>query len=237
MAAIVTGLIPILRTAVDATTTYKCRSLWFGFLCIRVVILFLAELPFTKLDADFTCNGTRDSICSKLCFNEHFNKPMMVAWNFIFVLVVLSVLIMELFTSHLQSLAQKRNSQMRSDVNLETGGTEEAQVVSTDTRGKAFLDLHRDRGTVSVYLLSIALRVLAEAWFVYVLLFWNLPALNNNPYKCPTHICREFHVCVVRAAPEKRMSIYALASISGMIIVCSLLFWIYSIAHYLCNFH
>ncbi|CAG5908495.1 unnamed protein product [Menidia menidia] len=87
MAAIVTGLIPILRTAVDTTTTYKCRSVWFGFLCLRLVILFIAQLPFTKLDADFTCNGTRDNICTKSCFNRQFHKPMVVAWNFIFVLV------------------------------------------------------------------------------------------------------------------------------------------------------
>lgn len=236
MAALVTGLIPILRTAVDATTTYKCRSLWFGFLCIRLVILFLAELPFTKLDGDFTCNGTRDSICIRSCFNKHFHKPMMVAWNFIYVLVVLSVLLMELFASHLRSLAQKRSSQVKIDVELEVRGTEGAQVVTTDPRGKTAIDLHRDRGTVGFYLLSISLRILVEVWFVYVLLSWNLPALNSGSYKCSTDVCSELYVCVVRAAPEKRMSIYALASVSGMIIVSSVLFCMYSIAHYLCNF-
>ncbi|XP_044035591.1 uncharacterized protein gjz1 isoform X2 [Siniperca chuatsi] len=186
MAAIVTGLIPILRTAVDATTTYKCRSLWFGFLCIRLVILFLAELPFTKLDTDFTCNSTSD-ICTRACFNTHFNKPMMVAWNFIYMLVILSVLLMELFTSHLRSLAQKRISQMKTDVELE------AQVVSTDPKGKMIIDLHTDRCTVGFYLFSISLRILVEAWFVYVLFSWNLPALNNGPYKCSTDICSKLH--------------------------------------------
>lgn len=119
---------------------------------------------------------------------------------------------------------------------LEGRGTEEAQVVTTDPRGKMVIDLHRDRGTVGFYLLSISLRILVEAWFVCVLLYWNLPALNNGPYKCSPDICSELHICVVRAAPEKRMSIYALASISGMIIVYSVLFCMYSIAHYLCNF-
>ncbi|XP_070707902.1 gap junction beta-2 protein [Pempheris klunzingeri] len=230
MAAIVTGLIPILRTAVDATTTYKCRSLWFGFLCLRLVILFLAQVPFTKLDADFTCNGTKDSICSKDCYNRHFHRPMMVAWNFIYVLVILSVLLMELFTSHLRSQAQKRSSQGVTDVELE------AQAVSTDPRGRMVIDLHRDRGTMGLYLVSVGLRILLEAWFVYVLLSWNLPTLNNGLYECSTDICSELHVCVVRAAPEKRMSIYALASISGMVIICSVLFCMYSIAHYLCSF-
>lgn len=236
MAALVTGLIPILRTAVDATTTYKCRSMWFGILCIRLVILFLAQLPFTKLDADFSCNGTSDGICTQACYNKRFNKPMMAAWNFIFVLVVVSALIMELFTSYLRSLAVKRSSQAKADVELEARGEEEAQVTYTDPRGRQVIDFHRNKGAVWIYLLSICLRILVEAWFVYVLFWWNLPVLNSGWYKCSTYLCPQSRFCVLRATPEKRMSIYALASISGMVIVLSALFCIYSILHYLCRF-
>nr|XP_046233010.1 uncharacterized protein gjz1 [Scatophagus argus] len=238
MAALVTGLIPILRTAVDATTTYKCRTLWFGLLCVRLVVLFLAQLPFTKLDTDFTCNFTGNSICTKACFNDHFHKPMMMAWNFIFVLAVLSVLLMEMFTSHLRSLAQKRSSQVATDAELEARGKEDGPLASTDPKGRMVLDLHRDRRTVALYLFSICLRILVETWFVYILLCWNLPALNSGRYECTTAVCPKSAkiACVVRAAPEKRMSIYALASISGVIIVSSVLFCVYSIAHYLCNF-
>lgn len=130
MAAIVTGLIPILRTAVDTTATYKCRSLWFGLLCVRLVVLFFAELPFSKLDADFTCNSSTPSsstpdVCTKFCFNERFDKPMIVAWNFMFVVVVISVLLMELFTSHLRTMAQKRSFRMKADEKPEAQGTEE----------------------------------------------------------------------------------------------------------------
>lgn len=235
MAALVTGLIPILRTAVDATTTYKGRALWFGLLCIRLVVLFLAELPFTKLDTDFTCNGTKDSICTKACFNRLFHKPLMVAWNFIYVLVFISVLLMELFTSHLRSLAYKRSSQAKTDVELEAHGMEETQAVSVDPRGKTVIDLHRNRGAVGYYLLSISVRILVELCFVYVLLSWNLPALNNGAYKCSTGPCSELHVCIVRAAPEKLFSIYALVSISSMIVLFSVIFFIYSVAHYLFN--
>ncbi|XP_047465523.1 uncharacterized protein gjz1 [Mugil cephalus] len=223
MAALVTGLIPIVRTAVDATTNYKCRSLWFGTLCIRLVILFLAELPFNKMDADFICNGTRDNICTKDCFNRRFDKPMVVAWNFIFVLVVMSVLLMEMFISHLRSVAQKRKTQVNADV----------EQKAADTKVQIVIDLHKDRGTLCFYLLSITLRILTEAWFVFVLLSWNLPALSDDSHKCFTNMCSELYVCVLRGAPEKRMSVYALASISGMVIVCSVLFCIYSIFHYL----
>lgn len=232
MAAIITGLIPILRTAVDATTSYKCRSLWFGFLCVRLVILFLAELPFTKLGFDFSCNST-DIICINLCFNKHFHKPMAVAWNFIYVLFVLSVLLMELFTSHLCSLYQKRSDRAKKDVELDSGGKGESPASPTGAKSRMVIDLHNDRGTVGFYLFSIFLRILVEFWFLYVLIFWNLPALSDNAHKCSTDICSKPLICALRAAPEKRMSIYALASISGLIIICSVIFCIYSIAHYI----
>lgn len=236
MAALVTGLIPILRTAVDSTSDYKCRNVWFGFLCIRLVTLFLAELAFTKLDADFTCNGTKNTICTKDCYNRWFHKPLLVAWNFIFMLAVMSVLLMELFTSHLRSMAQKKSSQAKTDVELQVQGKEETLVASNDPKGRTMLDFHRNRSAVGIYLLSIVLRVLVEAWFVYVLLSWNLPALSNGPYECRTNLCPELHVCVVSAAPEKRTAVYALASLSGMVLICSVLFCLYSIAHYLCGF-
>lgn len=229
MAAIVTGLIPILRTAVDSTTSYKCRSLWFGFLCIRLVVLFVAELPWFKLDSDFSCNSTRDSICVRACFNQHFDKPVMVAWNFLFVLLVLSVLVMELFTSHLRSVAQKRTSQ--------GGNAADVEAKPADPKAKMVIDLHRSRSTVVFYLLSVVLRVAVETWFVYVLLSWNLPKIEDGTFECKTDICPGLHVCLVRAAPEKRMSIYALVSVSSLVIVTSVFFCLYSIAHYLCKFN
>lgn len=236
MAALVTGLIPILRTAVETTTTYKFRSMWFGMLCIRLVILFLAELPFTKLDADFSCNSTSKDVCTSACFNRHFHKPMMMAWNYLYILVVISALLMELLTSHLRSAALKKSGKSAAGVEGAELQAEATATTATDGRGRMVLDFHRQRGVVGFYVLSIALRIVVEAWFMYILLFWNLPALNSSAYECSTDLCPQLRLCVVRAAPEKRMSIYALASISGMVIVISLLFCLYAIAHYLCNF-
>lgn len=239
MAALVTGLIPILRTAVETTTTYKFRSMWFGMLCIRLVILFLAELPFTKLEADFSCNSTSKDVCTSACFNRHFHKPMMVAWNYLYMLVVISTLLMELLTAHLRSVALKRSSKSAAAAAGTEGVELQAEATAaaiTDSRGRMVLDFHRQRGVVGFYILSIALRIVVEAWFMYILLFWNLPALSSSAHECSTNLCPQLRLCVVRAAPEKRMSIYALASISSMVIVISLLFCLYAIAHYLCNF-
>ncbi|KAM6951861.1 gap junction beta-3 protein [Aplochiton taeniatus] len=234
MAALVTGLIPILRTAVDSTTTYKCRSLWFGFLCIRLVVLFLAELPWFRLDADFSCNATRELVCTRACYNELFNKPVMVTWNFLYVLLVLSVLLMELFSSHLRSMALKKSSP-NPGIEMEAMGKTAVQAGAGPPAAKMVIDLHSDKRHVGFYLLSIVLRILVEVLFVYVLLYWNLPTLNETSFKCRSQVCPELHLCLVRAAPEKRMSIYTLVSISGMVIICSVMFCLYSIAHYICN--
>lgn len=237
MAALVTGLIPILRTAVETTTTYKFRSMWFGMLCLRLVILFLAELPFTKLDADFSCNSTSKDVCTTACFNRHFHKPIMMAWNYLYMLVVISALLMELLTSHLRSLAMKRSAKAAEAAGVEGAElqAEATAATATDGRGRMVLDFHRQKGVVAFYILSIILRIVVETWFEYILLYWNLPALNSTAYECSTDLCPELRLCVVRAAPEKRMSIYALASISGLVIVISLLVCLYAIAHYLCN--
>ena len=227
MAALVTGLIPILRTAVDTTTTYKCRSLWFGFLCVRLVVLFVAELPWFKLDSDFSCNATKDSICVQACYNQHFDKPVMMAWNFLFILLILSVLLMELFASHLRAVAQKRACKSGGgDGNAELAGSADTRMV---------IDLHKNKSTVGFYLFSIVLRIAVETCFVYVLLTWNLPRLADGTFGCKMNVCGDEVLCIVRASPEKRMSIYTLASISILVIVASLVFCLYSIAHYLCN--
>lgn len=158
---------------------------------------------------------------------------MAVAWNFIYVLFIISVLLMELFTSHLCSHYQKRSARAKKDVELDSGGKEEGPASPREAKSRMVVDLHNDRGAVGFYLFSIFLRVLVELWFLYVLIFWNLPALSDNAHKCSTDVCSEVLICALQAAPEKRMSIYALVSISGLIIICSVVFCIYSIAHYI----
>ncbi|XP_072523849.1 gap junction beta-3 protein-like [Salminus brasiliensis] len=232
MAAIVTGLIPILRTAVDSTTTYKGRAVWFGLLCVRLLTLFVAQMPWFKLDSDFNCNNT-NTMCTKVCFNKHFDKPVVMAWNFLFILLVLSVILMELFTAHVRNVLQKQILRERKMVEVESLG--ELKIASA--AGEVMiLDMHGSMTAVFSYLFSMILRIVVEVWFVYVLLQWNLPKLSDEPFPCSVadHGCLG-QQCLVRAAAEKRMSIYALVSISSMVIVISCLFCLYFVGHYICN--
>ncbi|XP_030631028.1 gap junction beta-4 protein [Chanos chanos] len=232
MAAIVTGLIPILRTAVDSTTTYKARTLWFGFLCIRLVTLFVAELPWFKLDSDFSCNATSE-VCTRDCYNEYFNRPAVVAWNFLFVLLLLSVLLMELFSSYLRSTFQKKAARGGGGVEMGPSGEQKGDAADR-SGGMMIIDLHQQRSTLLFYLMSVVIRIVIEVWFVYILLFWNLAALDKEKFHCKK--CHYTVACLVRAASEKRMSIYALVSISSLSILTNCLFCFYAIGHYLCNF-
>ncbi|XP_026132023.1 gap junction beta-3 protein [Carassius auratus] len=232
MAAIVTGLIPILRTAVDSTATYKGRTMWFGLLCIRLVTVFLAQFPWKTVNDDFHCNTT-SSYCIKACFNEYFDNSVVMAWHFLFILLVLSVLLMELFSSHLRSSFQKKKER-----EMESQSKQEAVSDPTMTvGGRMMIDFHKSKSSVMVYLFSIVLRIAVEVLFVYVLLSWVLPRLrdtffvcNGQAFDCPAGL-----KCVVRGAAEKRMSVYALLFISALVILTSGLFCLYSIGHYLCN--
>ncbi|XP_058262578.1 uncharacterized protein LOC131363751 [Hemibagrus wyckioides] len=233
MAAIVTGLIPILHTAVDAaTTTYKGRTVWFGFLCIRLVTLFVAEMPWFKLNSDFSCIITKDSMCTRACFNQHFDKPVVMAWNYIFILLILSVLLMELFAAHLYTAFEKSSLEnCEKDCELKSAsdsGNSTARIV--------ILDMHQSRNALFFYLFNVALRVLVEIWFVYILLYWNLSKLNQGAFICKstTFGCPD-QQCLVSGSAEKSMSIYALLSISLLIIISHCVFCVHLISHYLCN--
>ncbi|XP_034165393.1 gap junction beta-3 protein [Pangasianodon hypophthalmus] len=232
MAAIVTGLIPILRTAVDTTTTYKGRTLWFSFLCIRLVTLFVAEMPWFKLNSDFSCNVTKDSVCTRACFNQHFDKPVVMAWNYIFILLILSVLLMELFTTHIHSVFEKNLGERQESL----GELKTASDPGNNIAGIMILDMHRRRNAVFFYLFSVMLRILVEFWFVYVLLYWNLSKLNQGVFVCKSYAigCPD-QECLVSGNAEKCMSIYALVSISVLVIISSCLFCVHLIGHYLCN--
>lgn len=232
MAAIVTGLIPILRTAVDSTATYKARTVWFGLLCIRLVMIFLAQFPWKSLNEDFQCNST-ETICTKFCFNKHFDKPIMMTWHFLFILLVLSVLLMEMYSSHVRSsLLRKKQKELASQVE------EKDDVDPTVTvGGKMMIDLHKSRKSVLVYLLSVILRIVVEGLFVYILLYWVLPKVSENIYLCDAQEfdqCSPVHQCVVRGVAEKRMSVHSLLFISSLVIIYSGMFCLYSICHYLC---
>lgn len=233
MAAIVTGLIPILRTAVDSTTSYKGRTMWFGLLCIRLVTVFLAQLPWRSLNDDFQCNSSL-SFCNKACFNIHFDSSIVMAWHFLFVLLVLSVLLMELFSSHLRYSFQKKKEREMAPQS-EQGGVEGDPTMTVG--GRMVIDLHKSKSSVVVYLLTVMVRIAVEVFFVYVLLFWVLPKLNKQSYDCDA---KDFHgcsvlQCVVRGAAEKKMSVHGLLFLSVLVIITSSVFCIYSIGHYLCN--
>ncbi|KAG1954877.1 gap junction beta-5 protein-like [Pimephales promelas] len=158
MAAIVTGLIPILRTAVDSTTSYKGRTMWFGLLCIRLVTIFLAQGPWRSLNDDFYCNSS-SQFCIRACFNMHFDSSIVMAWHFLFILLVLSVLLMELFSSHLRySFQKKKGREMASQSEQEDVEGDPTMTVG----GRMVIDLHKSKSSVVVYLLTVMVRIAVE---------------------------------------------------------------------------
>ncbi|XP_028670822.1 gap junction beta-2 protein-like [Erpetoichthys calabaricus] len=233
MAAIVTGLIPILRTAVEASTDYTGRTLWFGFLTIRLVTLYISEMPWGKLDSDFSCNVTYTDFCHKSCFNQHFNLPMVSLWNFTYILFAISVLLMELFASQLRhNLIKKRLRKDPTedlDVHITITGVKGHDLANKDM----MIDFHRRKTVLCLYLMTVFLRIAIEAVFLTILIFWQLPKVDGEPFLCQTELCPGPYICIVRASPEKQMSIYTLVFISGMILLTNVVFFLYSVCHYL----
>ncbi|XP_073403530.1 tumor necrosis factor receptor superfamily member 12A [Dendrobates tinctorius] len=158
--AMVTGLIPILRTALEATTDYSGRTMWFGFAVVRLLALYVSELPWSKLDLDFDCRGNETSeFCRKACFSDHFQVPVVSTWNSAYVFFVASVLLMELFTSQLRHNLTKAT--MRKKMVQHEGPLVGAW--SSDLAHKDLvLDFHQQRTLLLLYLLCILLRLLGS---------------------------------------------------------------------------
>ncbi|XP_077303467.1 gap junction beta-3 protein-like [Lithobates pipiens] len=231
--AMVTGLIPILRTALEATTDYTGRTMWFGFAVVRLLTLYVSELPWGKLDLDFDCQGNQTSeFCRKTCFNNHFSVPIVSLWNSAYVFFVISVLLMELFTSQLRHNLTK--SAMKNKADHPKGpliGTWSSDVAHKDL----VLDFHHQRRLLVLYMFCIFLRLVGELTFLYFLMWWHLPMVSGDPIECSTYLCPGPFTCLVRFPAEKRMSLYLLASLSCILTSVCIVFILYSICHYLAN--
>ncbi|XP_029462798.1 gap junction alpha-9 protein-like [Rhinatrema bivittatum] len=233
--AMVTGLIPILRTAIEATTDYNGRTMWFGLLAIRLLTLYVSEMPWNKLDLDFQCNGNASEFCRKTCFNQHFDVPVVALWNFTYILFIISVLLMELFA------AQLRHNLIKAKMKQELLGpfTEGEHATLTGVKGHdlaqkdMMIDFHQQKKLLCLYLLCILLRLAIELGFLFILICWHLPKVNGTPVNCSTLLCPGPFQCLIRASVEKTMSIYMLCTLSISIISICFVFGFYSMCHYL----
>ncbi|KAM9305882.1 uncharacterized protein PAF06_014487 [Gastrophryne carolinensis] len=228
--AMVTGLIPILRTAVEATTDYAGRTMWFGFAVVRLIALYVSEMPWGKLDLDFDCHGNGTSeFCRKSCFSEHFNVPVVSLWNSAYVFFVASVLLMELFTAQLRHSLTKAAVKRKSDrPDGPLVGTWSSDLAHKDL----VLDFHKQKTLLAMYLGCVALRLVGELVFLYILFWWHLPLVSNEPIQCSTSLCPGPLTCLVRYPAEKRMSLYLLGSLSITLVAACVVFALYSVCHY-----
>ncbi|XP_069100240.1 gap junction beta-3 protein-like isoform X2 [Pleurodeles waltl] len=231
--AMVTGLIPILRGAIEATTDYNGRTLWFGFMGVRLITLYIAEMPWSKSDTDFQCDVNASEFCRKACFNAHFDTPIIALWNFTYILFVISVLLMELFASQLRyNLIKTKLKQGAQSVTLGNNGV--TGVKGHDLAQKdIMIDFHQQKKMLGLYLFCIILRLVLEMAFLYILVVCHLPKVDGSPIICSTGLCPGPYTCLVRAAVEKRMSIIMLCTVSGAIIFTSVLFVLYTTCHYI----
>ncbi|XP_069508059.1 gap junction beta-3 protein-like [Ambystoma mexicanum] len=231
--AMVTGLIPILRSAIEATTDYNGRTMWFGFLAVRLVTLYIAEMPWSKVDLDFQCDVNASEFCRKDCFNAHFNIPMVSLWNFTFILFIISVLLMELFASQLRynliKAKLKHGAHSENLANPALTGVKSHELATKDI----MIDFHHEKKMLVLYLFCVLLRLIIELGFLYALFFCQLPKVDGAPISCSTQLCTGPYVCLVRAAVEKRMAIFMLCTISLAIMCTCILFAFYTTCHYL----
>jgi hypothetical protein len=232
-AAAVAGLIPVLHTvAGDKSGYYIGRQLWFGLIAMYGVVVYVVRMPWTQIHEDFRCHGNITYPCLIECFEKSFSKPVTGTWYFFYFVFLALFFLMEFF------MAQIRHKQVNvTSVESVVGEVEEGSMVAIQEQlpspKKSILNFHREKMLLLLYLLYFLLQIGVQCVFLFLLMFQHLPVVWQAVIDCSTDSCPGPYLCLIRATMEKRMSIYTLITLSFMIILFCLGFFMYSIHHYL----
>ncbi|KAG3292703.1 hypothetical protein H1C71_014038 [Ictidomys tridecemlineatus] len=232
-AAVVAGLIPVLHSvAGDKSGYYIGRQLWFGLIAMYGVVVYVVHMPWVHVYEDFWCHGNITYPCLMECFENSYTSPVTGTWYLFYFIFLIFFFLMEFV------MAQMRHKQLKlKSVEAAAVGVEEGSMVGIQehvTRPKkSTLNFHREKILLLSYLLHFILQTGFQCFFLFILMYRQLPMVTRTTIRCGTDGCPGPYFCLFRATMEKRMSIYTLITLSFMIIVFCLSFFMYTIYHYM----
>ncbi|XP_078063396.1 uncharacterized protein gjz1 [Mustelus asterias] len=208
MAAFVAGFSRLASLAVGTLSGRQGMTLWYGLLGVRLVALIVADRPWATLRDDFICNGSVDAYCWASCFNDHFNFPMDVLWDFSYVLAILPVL----------GLYQLTPGEGRPSAPLD----DPPGRLALDEGGANLKVVGRRRPWASI---ACALSLAAvEGAFLWVLAQVQLPLAVPAAVLCRSPVCPGPLQCALYAQAEKLGALAVLAFASGLDALVSLIY-------------
>ncbi|XP_007503894.1 uncharacterized protein LOC103097117 [Monodelphis domestica] len=230
-AATLAGLIPtFISVTGDGNGYYSGRLLWFGFLGVYGVVIYVVQMSWDSIDHDFWCQGNVTFLCQTECFEKHFNMAIVGLWYFFFFIFLAAFFLMEFFIVHIIS-GHIKMKVMESISEVEEGSMVGIQENNQSPK-KNTQNIGQQKMLLGLYLFYFFLQLTFQTTFLCILIFRHLPLVNGDAIFCYTDTCPDPKICLVKGTVEKRMSIYTLITMSTMIIIFCIVFFIYSVYYY-----
>lgn len=230
-------MIPVLYTAVgDRSAYYIGRTLWFGLICLYSLGMNVVQVHWINLHEEFKCHGNITYPCFVECFEQLFSISIIGMWYYFYFIFIALFFLMEYFMAQIwhnytkvkiETMQQPENSG-----EVEKGSMEAIRKQSSSQKID-FLNFHKEKKFLYLYLLHSLLQVGIQTVLLCLLTFKHLPIMRQSKTHCSTNSCSTSIHCLIRNSPEKRMSIYGLITLSTINISFGSGYFIYSIHHYL----
>lgn len=220
------AMLPVLYTvAREKSGYYIGRILWLGLSYIYSILICVVQLPWNNIHEEFNCHGNITYLCLVECFEQLFSIPITGMWYYFYFIFIAFLFLMEFLMAQIRH----KHAKVKVKSMQETENSEEMEAI----KNIFFVNFHQEKKLLYLYLLHFLLQVSIQVVFLCVLTFKHLPIVSQDNIHCSTNSCSTPFHCVMTYTAVKKMTIYALITMSILIIVFGTSYFIYCIYHYL----
>lgn len=219
----------ILKMSKDPTNFYIGRALWFSITFLYISVVYVVQNTWLHLDQDFQCHGNISKACLAECYEKHFTRPVLGVWYVVGFAFSSIFFVMEFFVSqtvHKQNKIFKKESLEKEPKDTDSNADD------VETKEDEIFDLSREKPLLAMYLVYFLTQLSIQVIFLVILIHYHIP-LIKKPIRCSTHMCHGPYACVLLGTQEKMMSIILLATLSVVIMMFCIMFFLYTINIYL----
>ncbi|VCW78725.1 unnamed protein product [Gulo gulo] len=228
------GMAPIiLKMSKDPTNFYIGRALWFSITFLYISVVYVVQNTWLYLDVDFQCHGNISKTCLAECYENHFTRPVVGVWYVVGFAFSSIFFVMEFFVS--QTVHKQTKIFKKASLEKEPHGPER-NTDHVDTKEDEIFDLSREKPLLIMYLVYFLIQWSVQVIFLVILIHYHLP-LIKKPIQCSTHMCHGPYACVLLGTQEKMMAIVLLATLSVVIMMLCIMFFLYTINTYIVMGH
>lgn len=222
------GVVPmILQMGRESTDFYKGQTTWLVISFFYLSVLYISEVPWLNRKADFHCHGNISDACIAECYNQHFSMSVIGVWNTVGLTVYSIFFIMEFSIFQNLNISSKYPQQPLEEEPSNSMLSNENEA----KREEVILNLSREKFLLSVFLAYYLVQMAIQVLFLIILWYYQRSLVKEDSW-CQTMKCRGPYLCVFMGTQEKLMSMALITTLSAIIIIFCIIFFLYTISLY-----